>query len=73
MNCLKKEIKPENLVHNKNDDLHMNSFNTAGKWKSSFSKPLNIHATAEFRVPWIHAAEMLDPESSFNEDEITIE
>jgi hypothetical protein len=49
------------------------SFSTADKWKSSFSKPLNILAAAEFREPWIYAAELLDPESSFNEDEITIE
>jgi hypothetical protein len=73
MNYLKREIKLENLVHDKNDDIHVNSFSTADKWKSSFSKPLNIHAAAEFREPWVHAAELLDPESSFNEDEITIE
>jgi hypothetical protein len=67
MNCLKREIKLENLVHDKNDDLHVNSFSTADKWESSFSKQLHIHAAAEFREPWIHAAELLNPESSFNE------
>jgi hypothetical protein len=50
----------------------VDSFSTAERWRSFFRKPLNVHTAAEFRDPWIHAAELLDPESSFNEVEITI-
>jgi hypothetical protein len=59
-------------VTDENSDLPADSHNISNRWKSYFSKLLNVHNVNDFRQIEIHAAKPLEPGPRRLEFEIAI-
>jgi hypothetical protein len=59
-------------VKDENGDLLADSHNILNEWKNCFSQLLNIHRVSDVRQIETHRAELLVPDLSPFEDEITI-
>jgi hypothetical protein len=74
INDFKKGYQPRtNIVKDEQGDLVVDSNSILARWRHYFSQVLNVHGVNDVRQAEIHTAELLVPEPSVSEIELTIE
>jgi hypothetical protein len=74
VNGFKKDYKPRtNIVKDEKGDLITDSYGISVRWRNHFSQLFTVHGVSEVRQREIHTAELLLPEPSAFEFEMTIE
>ena len=73
-NDMKKGYQPRtSIVKDEKGDLIADSHSIMARWRNYFSQILNVHGVSDVRQAEIHTAELLVPEPSALEVELTIE
>jgi hypothetical protein len=70
----KKGYQPRtNVMKDENSDLLADTHTVLSRLKNSFYQPLNVHSASDVRLTEIHTAELLVPELTSSEDEVSTE